>query len=133
MWTCYCLSLTTLASCLSQIYPIHSHKEHSYTQFRLGLRRNLLYCAINYVLGVCIVFGDRLLTNPLKLYLLGREVDLPYIRSVCAFSTVKLWYYNYSLLSGNDFLSSHSFLPELSHRTIFLTCFYNCACRHHTV
>lgn len=126
MWKRYCPSLTTLVSCLSQIYPIHSHKEHNYTQFRLGLRRNLLYCAINYVLEVCIVFGDQLLTNPLKLYLLGREVDFAHLYSVCSSTTVKCRN-NYRLhLLNNDFLSSHSFFPELSHRTIFLTCFYNC-------
>ena len=126
MWKRYCLSLTTLVSCLSQIYLIHSHKEHNYTQSRLGLRRNLLYCAINYVLGVCIVFGDQLLTNPLKLYLLGREVDCAHLYSVCSSTTVKCRN-NYRLhLFNNDFLSSHSFFPELGHRTIFLTCFYNC-------
>lgn len=133
LWTRYCPSPTTLAAYLSQIFPIHFHKEHNYTQSHHGLGRNLPCYAISYVLGVCIVFGDPLLTNPRRLCLLGSEVDLPYVRSVSAFCTVKLRYNDNCLLSGNDFFSSHSFLPELGHRTIFLTCFYNCTCRHYTV
>lgn len=126
MWTLYCPSPTTLAAYLSQIFLIHFHKEHNYTQFRLGLGRNLPCYAISYVLGVCIVFGDQLLTNLQRLCLLGSEVELPYVRSVSAFCAIKLWHYDNCLLSGNELLTSHSFLPELSHRTVFLTSFYNC-------
>ena len=126
LWTLYCPSLTTLDAYLSQIFLIHFHKEQNYTQFHYGLRRNLLYCAISYVPGVCIVFGDQLLTNPRRLCLLGREVQSPYVRSVSAFCTVKLRYYDNCLLSSNELLTSHLFFPELSHRTVFLTSFYNC-------
>lgn len=103
-------------------------QEQTYTHSHFGLRKILLCHGKFYSLLACIVLRDQLLTSLPTLYLLGSEVDLPYIH-VASSLAVKCSSYYYCLFGELNLLTSKFLLEELIHRSIVLSCLDYCPCR----